>query len=113
MPLRGLGSSNVTTSQGTRAVTPMHNTVGTLASELANASPRDQKTMLGVNLYPLVGQLEPAMASKVTDMLLEMDQTEVLHLLESPESLATKVKEAMAVLTNAPQRSKWLSMPLN
>ena len=33
-------------------------------------------------------------------MLLEMDQTEVLHLLESPEALKSKVAEAMDVLRN-------------
>lgn len=38
------------------------------------------------------------MAAKVTGMLLEMDQTEVLHLLESPEALKAKVAEAMDVL---------------
>lgn len=67
--------------------------------------------MLGMSLYPLVEQLEPQMAGKVTGMLLEMDQTEVLHLLESPESLATKIKEAMDLLTNAPQRNDWFSSP--
>ena len=66
-----------------------------LASALANASPEQQRTMLGENLYPLVEQLEPDNAAKVTGMLLEMDQTEVLHLLESPEALKAKVAEAM------------------
>lgn len=56
--------------------------------------------MLGENLYPLVEQLEPDNAAKVTGMLLEMDQTEVLHLLESPEALKAKVAEAMEVLRN-------------
>lgn len=56
--------------------------------------------MLGENLYPLVEQLEPEMAAKVTGMLLEMDQTEVLHLLESPEALRAKVREAIGVLSN-------------
>ena len=54
--------------------------------------------MLGENLYPLVEQLEAESADKVTGMLLEMDQTEVLHLLESPEALKAKVAEAMDVL---------------
>lgn len=60
--------------------------------------------MLGENLYPLVEQLEPETAAKVTGMLLEMDQTEVLHLLESPEALKAKVAEAMEVLRNVSQQ---------
>jgi polyadenylate-binding protein len=54
--------------------------------------------MLGESLYPLVEQLEHDHAAKVTGMLLEMDQTEVLHLLESPDALKLKVAEAMEVL---------------
>ncbi|CAN4107737.1 unnamed protein product [Withania somnifera] len=65
--------------------------------------PMMQQQMLGENLYPLVEQLEPETAAKVTGMLLEMDQTEVLHLLESPEALKTKVAEAMEVLRNVSQ----------
>lgn len=78
--------------------------VGALATALANASPTEQRTMLGENLYPLVEQLEPETAAKVTGMLLEMDQTEVLHLLESPEALKAKVAEAMDVLRNVSQQ---------
>ncbi|KAK9293101.1 hypothetical protein L1049_021086 [Liquidambar formosana] len=59
--------------------------------------------MLGESLYPLVEQLEHEMAAKVTGMLLEMDQTEVLHLLESPEALKAKVGEAMEALRNFAQ----------
>ncbi|XP_041994090.1 polyadenylate-binding protein 2-like [Salvia splendens] len=78
--------------------------IGALASALANASPSEQRTMLGENLYPLVEQLEPETAAKVTGMLLEMDQTEVLHLLESPEALKAKVAEAMEVLRSVSQQ---------
>lgn len=60
--------------------------------------------MLGENLYPLVEQLEHDHAAKVTGMLLEMDQTEVLHLLESPDALKAKVAEAMEVLRNVAQQ---------
>ncbi|KAL0798125.1 hypothetical protein Bca101_053299 [Brassica carinata] len=42
--------------------------------------------------------MEKESAAKVTGMLLEMDQTEVFHLLESPEALKDKVAEAMDVL---------------
>ncbi|KAL6521874.1 poly(A) binding protein Pab2 [Orobanche minor] len=74
-----------------------------LASALTNASLEQQRTMLGEYLYPLVDQLEHEHAAKVTGMLLEMDQTEVLHLLESPDSLKAKVSEAMDVLRNVQQ----------
>jgi polyadenylate-binding protein len=78
--------------------------IGTLASALANSSPEQQRTMLGENLYPLVEAVEPEAAAKVTGMLLEMDQTEVLHLLESPDALKAKVMEAMDVLRNVAQQ---------
>lgn len=51
-------------------------------------------------------QLERENAAKVTGMLLEMDQTEVLHLLESPEALKAKVQEAMEVLRNVAQQKQ-------
>ncbi|GFP92220.1 polyadenylate-binding protein 2 [Phtheirospermum japonicum] len=76
-----------------------------LASGLANATPEQQRTLLGENLYPLVDQLEHEHAAKVTGMLLEMDQTEVLHLLESPDALKSKVSEAMDVLRNVQQQA--------
>ncbi|XP_033130560.1 polyadenylate-binding protein 2 isoform X2 [Brassica rapa] len=79
-------------------VLSQHVPIGALATSLANASPEHQRTMLGENLYQLVEQLEAESAAKVTGMLLEMDQTEVLHLLESPEALKAKVAEAMDVL---------------
>ncbi|KMZ72947.1 hypothetical protein ZOSMA_157G00270 [Zostera marina] len=62
--------------------------------------------MLRESLYPLVDQIEHDMVAKVTGMLLEMDQTEVLHLLESPEALKAKVGEAMEVLRNVVQQQQ-------
>ncbi|XP_011074396.1 polyadenylate-binding protein 8-like [Sesamum indicum] len=85
------------------AAIPQPMPITALASALANATPEQQRTMLGENLYPLVDQLEHEHAAKVTGMLLEMDQTEVLHLLESPEALKAKVAEAMDVLRNVQQ----------
>ncbi|CAI9756408.1 unnamed protein product [Fraxinus pennsylvanica] len=85
------------------AAVPQPMPITALASALANASPEQQRTMLGENLYPLVDQLEHEHAAKVTGMLLEMDQTEVLHLLESPDALKAKVAEAMDVLRNVQQ----------
>ncbi|XP_022750251.1 polyadenylate-binding protein 3 isoform X3 [Durio zibethinus] len=75
--------------------------ISTLISALASASPKERNEMLGEQLYPLVQRFEPEHANKVTGMLLEMDQTEVLHLLESPDALKEKVAEAMAVLQDS------------
>jgi polyadenylate-binding protein len=68
------------------------------ASALASASPEMQKNMIGERLYPLIHQSEPALAGKITGMLLEMDNSELLHLLESPEALNAKISEALQVL---------------
>lgn len=76
--------------------------VDTMTSALANATPDQQRMILGENLYPFVDQIEHENAAKVTGMLLELDQTEVLHLLESPEALRAKVAEAMEVLRSNP-----------
>ena len=72
------------------------------AAALAGASPEQQKNMIGERLYPLVAATEPQLAGKVTGMLLDgMDTGELLHLLESPEDLQSKIREAMDVLDNA------------
>ncbi|KAJ0982368.1 hypothetical protein J5N97_010623 [Dioscorea zingiberensis] len=69
-----------------------------LSSMLAAASPEQQKQMLGDRLYPLVMKHKFDLAAKITGMLLEMDNSELLLLLESPEALAIKVQEAVDVL---------------
>eukprot|EP01134_Creolimax_fragrantissima_P003371 CFRG3371T1 len=68
------------------------------ASMLAQASPDDQTQMLGERLYPIIANQHPEQAGKITGMLLEMDKSELLHLLESREALTQKVEEAVAVL---------------
>ncbi|KAK2112591.1 Polyadenylate-binding protein 1 [Saguinus oedipus] len=67
-------------------------------SMLVSAAPQQQKQMLGERLFPLIQARRPTLAGKITGMLLEMDNSELLHMLESPESLRSKVDEAVAVL---------------
>ncbi|KAJ1697744.1 hypothetical protein LUZ63_006256 [Rhynchospora breviuscula] len=71
---------------------------GSLASALAKSTPDQQRIILGERLFPLVDQLEHDLAAKITGMLLEMDRDEILHLLESPDELKSKVDEAVRVL---------------
>lgn len=79
------------------------------ASALAAAHPNDQKQMLGERLFPLIHEKYPTVAGKVTGMLLEMDNAEILHLLEDRDLLNSRVEEAVTVLqmhqTKAPAQN--------
>ena len=68
------------------------------AQQLASASPDQQKNMIGERLYPLIHNVQPELAGKITGMLLEMDNGELLHLLEDPSALGSKIQEAINVL---------------
>jgi polyadenylate-binding protein len=71
------------------------------ASMLAAAPPQEQKQMLGERLFPLIQRMFPdlaGMSGKITGMLLEIDNAELVHMLEDQGSLKGKVEEAVAVL---------------
>lgn len=68
------------------------------ATGLASAPEDQRKQIIGERLFPLIKAMQPAMAGKITGMLLEMDNGELLHLLEHPASLKEKVDEALQVL---------------
>jgi len=68
------------------------------ASLLATASQSEQKQMIGERLFPLVQEHQPHLAGKITGMLLEIDNSELLHMLESRDLLSSKVEEAVQVL---------------
>ncbi|XP_022129330.1 polyadenylate-binding protein 1-A [Pieris rapae] len=68
------------------------------ATMLAAAPLQEQKQMLGERLFPLIQRMHPDLAGKITGMLLEIDNSELLHMLEHGESLKAKVDEAVAVL---------------
>ncbi|KAL6300569.1 hypothetical protein BKA93DRAFT_740255 [Sparassis latifolia] len=77
----------------------------TLTSEaLANATPMEGKQMLGEIIYMRIAPSQPKLAGKITGMLLEMPNQELLTLLKTPEAMAAKVSEALNVLHEFSQR---------
>ncbi|KAI0019130.1 Polyadenylate-binding protein/Hyperplastic disc protein [Xylariomycetidae sp. FL0641] len=60
-------------------------------------NPSHQKQMLGELIFPKIQALQPELAGKITGMLLEMDNNELVNLIEDEASLRSKVDEAMAV----------------
>jgi len=67
------------------------------------AAPEDmRKQMIGERLFPLIKVEQPNLAGKITGMLLEMDNGELIHLLESQAALHEKIAEALTVLQAHP-----------
>ena len=75
---------------------PPHPTLSTqeplTATMLAAAPPQEQKQMLGERLFPLIQRQHADLAGKITGMLLEIDNAELLHMLEDQTSLRGKVR---------------------
>ncbi|KAB0794076.1 hypothetical protein PPYR_13696 [Photinus pyralis] len=97
-------SSNMRNPASALAAPPIQQAVHIQGQEpltstmLATAPPQEQKQMLGERLFPLIQRVHPDLAGKITGMLLEIDNSELLHMLEHNEALKTKVEEAVAVL---------------
>merc|ERR1712151_24600 len=75
------------------------------AATLAAAPPAVQKQMIGEKLFPAISKFQPELAGKITGMMLEMDNSELLMLLESEGQLKGKVEEAILVLEQTSGRS--------
>jgi len=70
-----------------------------LAAMLAQATPEQQKQMLGERLYMLIVPTQASLAGKITGMLLEgLDTAELLGLIDSPLALDEKIKLALDAL---------------
>lgn len=60
-----------------------------------------RKHLFGERLFPLVHEVQPDLAPKITGMLLEMEDSEIVELLESGDALQKKIAEALSVLEDA------------
>jgi len=79
--------------------------VNPLTSEmLQEAKPAEKKRLIGERLFPKIQVVEPRLAGKITGMLLEMDNTELLVLLSDQRALMNKINEALAVLKDHQQK---------
>jgi len=58
-----------------------------------------RKQLLGERLYPRIAAMDPQLGGKITGMLLEMDDGEILTMLQSVDALTKKVAEAREVLS--------------
>lgn len=90
------------------AAAPAEQPATITAEQLSAVSPMEQKQMLGEVIYMRIVSTQPELAGKITGMLLEMDNNELLSLLESEDAMNNKVAEALKVLqdyaaTDAPQ----------
>ena len=68
---------------------------------LGRLSPEEVKQMIGEQLFPKVSKIEPDNAAKITGMMLEMGNKELLILLDSEQQLKMMVDDALRCLQRA------------
>ncbi|KAK2590859.1 Protein phosphatase PP2A regulatory subunit B [Conoideocrella luteorostrata] len=87
-------TNNSVPSQGGRGE---GNSASVLQTQLSAAQPGQQKQILGEIIFPKIQAINAELAGKITGMLLEMDNTELINLIEDDAALKAKVDEALAV----------------
>jgi polyadenylate-binding protein len=76
------------------------------AQMIATLAPEDQKRLCGEKIYPIIAKTQPALAGKITGMILESSYVDhLVHLIEDPEALNEKVNEALNVLKDHSEKT--------
>ncbi|KAL7924695.1 hypothetical protein ACQKWADRAFT_285703 [Trichoderma austrokoningii] len=91
------GNFNNQPPRDNAANTNTANAPSMLQSQLSAAQPAQQKQILGELIFPKIQAINSDLAGKITGMLLEMDNTELVNLIEDEGALKAKVDEALAV----------------
>eukprot|EP00421_Protoceratium_reticulatum_P030300 CAMPEP_0168478644 /NCGR_PEP_ID=MMETSP0228-20121227/63062_1 /TAXON_ID=133427 /ORGANISM="Protoceratium reticulatum, Strain CCCM 535 (=CCMP 1889)" /LENGTH=245 /DNA_ID=CAMNT_0008494907 /DNA_START=63 /DNA_END=800 /DNA_ORIENTATION=+ len=60
-----------------------------------------QKQMIGEKLFPAIAAHQPDLAGKITGILLELDNTELLTIIESQQQLMSRMDSALIALEQA------------
>merc|ERR1712130_1076998 len=98
--------SQLSAGAGGQTSAPMLEVNPLTSDMLQDAKPAEKKRMIGERLVPKIQLVEPRLAGKITGMLLEMDNTELLVLLTEQKALMNKINEALAVLKDHQQNTQ-------
>ncbi|RWA05363.1 hypothetical protein EKO27_g9742 [Xylaria grammica] len=99
-PQGGRGAPSQPVGNAPPAAAPQELTQASILQQQLQASagnPGQQKQMLGEAIFPKISVIQPELAGKITGMLLEMDNAELVQLVDDDAQLRAKVEEAMAV----------------
>jgi polyadenylate-binding protein len=86
------------------AVSPLDQQIppSAFAQMIATLAPEDQKRLCGEKIYPIIAKTQPALAGKITGMILEsLSVGELSSLLDNQPLLGQKIQEALQVLGKA------------
>ncbi|KAJ1371595.1 hypothetical protein KIN20_033578 [Parelaphostrongylus tenuis] len=74
---------------------------------LAQAASQEQKQLLGERIYAVIEKMFPGHkeAGKITEMMLDIDNSELIMMLQDIDLLKSKVDEAASVLQSAAERN--------
>ncbi|KAF4922716.1 Polyadenylate-binding protein, cytoplasmic and nuclear [Colletotrichum viniferum] len=93
--------NNAPFPQGGRGAAPAQdlNSSSLIQQQLSSAAgnPGQQKQILGEVIFPKIQAMQPELAGKITGMLLEMENAELVNLIEDESALKAKVDEALGV----------------